>query len=92
MSHYREVLGDRMIEVAYEDVVENMEFEAKRLIKYLGLDWQDVSLDFHKQKTAVTTASATQVREKVHSRSVGKWKRFEEELTEMYEILNAQNT
>lgn len=92
MSHYREVLGDRMIEVAYEDVVENMEFEAKRIINYLGLDWQDISLDFHKQKTAVTTASATQVREKVHSRSVGKWKRFEEELTEMYEILNAQNT
>ncbi|MDG1438193.1 MAG: sulfotransferase, partial [Emcibacteraceae bacterium] len=88
MAHYREVMGDRMIEVSYEDVVGNMEYEARRLIDYLGLDWQDASLDFHKQKTAVTTASATQVREKVHSRSVGKWKYFEEELTEMYNIIN----
>ncbi|MCC3862111.1 tetratricopeptide repeat-containing sulfotransferase family protein [Pseudemcibacter aquimaris] len=87
MKHYRDIMGDRMIEVAYEDVVDNMEFEARRLIKYLGLEWQDASLEFHKQKTAVTTASATQVREKVHSRSVGKWRRFENELKEMYTII-----
>ncbi|MBT5074947.1 MAG: tetratricopeptide repeat protein [Kordiimonadaceae bacterium] len=88
MSHYREVLGDRMIEVAYEDVVSDMEGQARRLTNYLGLEWQDASLEFHKQKTAVTTASATQVREKVHSRSVGKWRQFEKELFVMQEILN----
>lgn len=92
MGHYREVLGDRMIEVAYEDVVENMEFEARRLINYLGLEWQDASLEFHKQKTAVTTASATQVREKVHNRSVGRWRHFEKELSEMYEIISNSTT
>ncbi len=87
MDHYREVLGDRMIEVAYEDVVADMETQARRMVDYLGLDWQDASLEFYKQKTAVTTASAAQVREKAHSRSVGKWKRFEEELAPMKNIL-----
>ncbi|PCI34446.1 MAG: sulfotransferase [Alphaproteobacteria bacterium] len=87
MDHYRGLLGDRMIEVAYEDVVGDMEGEARRLVTYLGLDWQAASLDFHTQKSAVTTASATQVREKAHSRSVGRWRQFETELTEMHEIL-----
>lgn len=87
MDHYRAVLGDRMIEVTYEDVVANMEDEARNLVEKLGLEWQDASLEFHKQKTAVTTASAAQVREKVHNRSVGKWKYFEEQLMEMKNIL-----
>lgn len=87
MAHYRTVLGDRMIEVAYEDVVTDMEPQARRLVKYLGLDWQDASLKFHKQKTAVTTASSIQVREKTHSRSVGRWRQYETELSTMFEIL-----
>jgi len=88
MDHYRSVLGDRMLDVAYEDVVADMEGQARRLINFVGLDWQDVSLEFHKQKTAVTTASAAQVREKAHSRSVGKWHRFEDELAPMKKILS----
>lgn len=87
MEHYRGVLGNRMIDVAYEDVVENMEFEARRLVDYLELDWQNASLDFHKQKTAVTTASAAQVREKAHNRSVGRWRQYEDELSLMKEII-----
>lgn len=87
MEHYRTVMGDRMIDVAYEDVVADMESQARRLTDFLGLKWQDASLEFHKQKSAVTTASATQVREKAHSRSVGRWRQYEDELTTMYEIL-----
>lgn len=87
MEHYRKVLGDKMIDVAYEDVVADMEGQSRRLINYLELDWQDASLEFHKQKTAVTTASAAQVREKAHSRSVGRWRQYENELTIMKEII-----
>lgn len=86
MDHYRAVLGDRMIEVAYEDVVEDMEGQARRLMNFLELDWQDASLEFHKQKSAVTTASAAQVREKTHSRSVGRWRQFENELSVMQKV------
>lgn len=88
MDHYRTILGDRMIDVAYEDVVDNMEGQARRLTDFMGLEWQNASLEFHKQKTAVTTASSTQVREKTHSRSVGRWREYENELADMHKILN----
>lgn len=87
MEHYRTVLGGRMIDVAYEDVVADTEGQARRLTDFMGLEWQDASLEFHKQKTAVTTASSTQVREKAHSRSVGRWRQYENELSIMHEIL-----
>lgn len=89
MEHYTEVLGDKMHTVAYEDVVADTEGEARKLIEFLELEWQDASLDFHKQKTAVTTASAAQVREKAHTRSVDKWRKFEDELAPMLEIITA---
>lgn len=88
MAHYKEVLGDRMHTVAYEDVVADTEGEARDLINFLELEWQDASLSFHKQKTAVTTASAAQVREKTHSRSVGRWMRYESELAQMKAIID----
>jgi len=88
MEHYRPVLGGRMLDVAYEDVVADMEPQARRMIDFLGLEWQDASLSFHKQKTAVTTASAAQVREKTHSRSVGRWMRYEKELAPMTAIIS----
>ncbi len=87
MDHYRVVLGDRMIDVAYEDVVADMETQARRLVDYLDLNWQDASLEFHKQKTAVTTASASQVREKIYSGSVGRWRKYDNELTVMKSII-----
>jgi tetratricopeptide (TPR) repeat protein len=87
MEHYHSMLGDRLHVISYEDTVENMESEARKMIEFLELDWQNASLEFHKQASAVTTASAAQVREKTHSRSVGKWKRFEKELMPMQKIL-----
>ena len=86
MEHYNILLGERMYEISYENVVANFEPEARRLINFLGLDWQEASLEFHKQKGAVTTASAAQVREKTHSRSVERWRHFEKELAPMKNI------
>lgn len=88
MEHWRAVLGNRMLDVHYEDVVENLEQNARNIIDFLGLEWQEAVLDFHTQKAAVTTASAAQVREKAHSRSVGRWQKYEEFLGPMKKVLN----
>ena len=40
----------------------------------------DACLEFHKQKTAVATASAVQVRQPAHTRSIGRWRRYERQL------------
>jgi tetratricopeptide (TPR) repeat protein len=90
MENWRQVLRNRMLDVVYEDTVQNLEENAKNIIDFIGLEWQDACLDFHKQEGAVTTASAVQVREKAHNRSVGRWQKFEGFLDPVKRILNEE--
>jgi len=87
MDHWRAVLPGRFIDVAYEDVVDDVEREARRLIEYLGLPWEDACLEFHRNSASVSTASAVQVREPVHRRSVARWRRYEVQLQPMISAL-----
>ena len=88
MEHWRGVVGDRMLDVSYEETVHDLEPHARRLIDFLGLEWEPACLDFHKQSGAVSTASAAQVRQPAHTRSVGRWKRYENQLEPIINILN----
>jgi hypothetical protein len=81
------LLPGRFIDVVYEDVIADFETQARRLIAYLELPWQDACLDFHSHSGAVTTASAVQVREPVHARSVARWRRYENELAPTIAVL-----
>lgn len=76
MEHWRKVLPGKFYEIKYEDLTANQEEETRKLIEYCGLEWEDACLDFHKNKRAVKTASAYQVRQKMHSKSVDLWKRY----------------
>ena len=88
MDVWRERFGDRFLDVSYERTVAALEPEARRMIGYLGLDWNDAVLEFHKSRHAVSTASAVQVREPVHSRSVGRWLQYETQLQAMLAVLD----
>jgi Flp pilus assembly protein TadD len=75
MAHWREVLPPGvLLEVCYEEMVANFEPTARALIAHCGLDWHPDCLAFDRNVRAVTTASALQVREPVHDRSVGRWR------------------
>lgn len=89
MAHYRAEFGDRFFEIDYEAVAANPDTSARALIDYLELPWSDACLAFHEQKAAVTTASAVQVREPAHTRSVGRWLAYREELEPLMEELRA---
>lgn len=89
MGVYRERFSDRFHEVSYESLVGNTESTAKSVFAYLGLSWEDSCLDFHKYHGAVSTASAVQVREPTHTRSVGRWRRYEKHLQPMLAQLKA---
>ena len=80
METWRERFGDRFFDIAYEDVARDIEPNARAMIDYLGLPWNDACLEFHKQKTAVATASAVQVRQPAHTKSIGRWRRYERQL------------
>ncbi len=66
-----------MLEVRYEEIVENPEVEVRRLLEWLGLDWEAACLNFHESPRPVRTASVVQVREPVYRRSVGRWKAYD---------------
>jgi hypothetical protein len=81
MDHWRSVLpADSFIEVQYEDIVADMESEAKRLIRALGLKWNSACLSFYKNERKIRTASVTQVRQPIYKTSVERWRHYEKHL------------
>jgi len=81
MDHWRSVLpADSFIEVQYEDIVADMEGEAKRLIRALGLKWNAACLSFYKNERKIRTASVTQVRKPIYKSSVERWRHYEKHL------------
>jgi len=87
MNHWRELLGRRLIEVEYESLVADQEGQTRRLLDRLGLEFEESCLRFDENKAASTTASSVQVRQKVHTGSVNKWKRFEKQLKPLRDYL-----
>jgi tetratricopeptide (TPR) repeat protein len=89
---WRSVLPGPVLEISYEALVADMETESRRLIEFLGLEWDQACLAFHKTERPVTTASTLQVRQPIFSSSIGKWRRYETHLGPMLRILGGQDT
>jgi len=93
MAHWRKVLPpERFIEVDYEAVVEDLEGQARRLIEFLGLPWDEAVVDFHKTKRPVRTASVNQVRQPLFKSSVGRWKPYANRLKSLTDALGPRET
>ncbi len=80
MVLWRERFAGRFFDIAYEDTARDLEPNARALVEFLELPWEDACLHFHTQEAPVTTASAVQVREPAHTRSIGRWRRYEKQL------------
>jgi tetratricopeptide (TPR) repeat protein len=80
MEHWRKVLPVPMLENDYEQLVADQESESRRLVDWIGLDWHPKCLEFDKLQRLVKTASVTQVRQPMYSRSVGRWRHYEKTL------------
>ncbi|MEO7865631.1 MAG: tetratricopeptide repeat protein, partial [Sphingomicrobium sp.] len=77
MDYWKEVLPkDFITTVVYEDVVADTEKEAKRLIEFLDLPWNNKCLEFHKSDRPVKTASVAQVRKPIYKSSVKRWAKY----------------
>jgi tetratricopeptide (TPR) repeat protein len=78
MDHWKSVLPSAaMLEVSYEDVVNDVEGQARRLIEYCGLPWDDRCVSFHQTRRPVKTASAVQVRQPLFRSSLQRWRKYE---------------
>jgi hypothetical protein len=91
MRTFRERFGDRFFEVDYESLVNKPEETVRSVLQYIGLSWNDACLKYFEREPGTTTASAHQVREAPHQRSVGHWRNFEEQLRPVAAILGESN-
>jgi len=91
MAHWRRVLPpERMLEIRYEEVVADVEKQARRIISHCDLAWDDRCLSFHQTDRPVRTASATQVRQPIYKSAVGRWKVYEQYLGPLLDALQAR--
>lgn len=87
MAHWQRVLPGRILRVSYEALVGDQAGTTRQLLDHCGLSWQDACLAFERNPQASTTASAVQVREKIYSSSIGKWRHYSDELQPLVERL-----
>lgn len=87
MQHWEAVLPGVIHRVQYESLVADIEREARLLVDHCGLDWQSRCLAFYENPDASLTASTVQVRKPVYSSSVGKWRRFRDQLAPLVTLL-----
>lgn len=81
MQHWHDVLPPGiMIDVHYEDLVRDIEGQARRILSHIGLPWDDACLRFYEKDRPVSTASFVQVRQPAYTKSMGRWRRFERHL------------
>jgi tetratricopeptide (TPR) repeat protein len=75
MAHWRSVLPHGvLLEVQYENVVDDLETNARRILEHCGLPWDDACLAFHELQRPVRTSSVAQVRQPLYRTSVGRWR------------------
>jgi len=92
MMHWRAILpADRFLEVSYEAVVAGIETEARRIVAFCGLPWDDACLAFQGARRAVHTASAFQVRQPLYNTAIGRAQRFAPHLEPLVTALAAGN-
>jgi tetratricopeptide (TPR) repeat protein len=84
MEHWRNVLPSPYLDVDYEETVEDTEGVARRIVKWCGLEWEPRCLSFYETQRPVRTASAAQVRRPIYKSSVGRWKNYEQSLSELF--------
>jgi tetratricopeptide (TPR) repeat protein len=87
LNHWREVLPSTMLEIDYEALVADQETQTRRLIEWLGLEWNPACLAFYRGDRLVRTASVSQVRQPVYRQSVERWRRYEEALAPLLKKL-----
>ncbi|MCG8490935.1 MAG: sulfotransferase [Sneathiellales bacterium] len=88
MAHWEKVFPDKFLTVQYEDTVADIEQQARRILNYCDLDWEEKCLEFHKTKRSVHTASSSQVRRPIYKDSVGRYERYGDLLKPLLEVLS----
>jgi hypothetical protein len=87
MDHWHAVLPGKVLTVQYETLVNNFDVEVRRLLEHCGLPFEEACLRFYETERPVRTASSEQVRQPIHTRSIGFWRNYDDNLDQLKEVL-----
>lgn len=77
MDYWKEVLPEgSILDVRYEQLVEDPETQARRMLEACGLEWDPGVLEFFKKKGVVQTASIAQARQPIYRSSRMRWMNY----------------
>jgi tetratricopeptide (TPR) repeat protein len=92
MDHWRAVLPPAtLLEVPYESLVSDPEPWTRRMLDFVGVPWNSRCLEFHKVERSVITASRWQVRQKIHTQSIARWRRYEKYVSPLRSLLGCRD-
>jgi tetratricopeptide (TPR) repeat protein len=80
MHHWHSVFPGEILEINYEDVVSDTEGSARKMLDYIGVEWEAQVLSFDELDRPVKTASVWQVRQPIYKTSTAKWMRYRDHL------------
>lgn len=89
MDHWQATMPGVIHTVSYEVLVADQIGETRKLLEYCGLEWQEACIDFHRNSSPTTTASAAQVRRRLYDSSVSQWRSYAAPLAELNRQLRA---
>lgn len=87
MEHWKAVLPIPIMDVQYEELIEQPRAWVESILRFCGLDWEDACLNFHESKRLAVTASYDQVRRPLYKSSVARWKNYARQLEPVNRIL-----
>jgi len=87
MAHWHAIAPGRILDVNYEDMVSDPDTTARRLMSYCNLSYDAAQIRVESNATPVSTASSAQVRQPIHRKNIGGWKRYGAQLAPLQELL-----
>lgn len=91
MAHWKVLYPHDILDFDYDEFVREPEPALRRLLGFLGLDWDPRCLEFHTLRNTVKTASYWQVRRPLYVDASGRWKRYAAHLGPLLQALHAAN-
>lgn len=91
MAHWKNNLQLSMLNIKYEDLVQDQNRTCRKLIDYCGLEWDERCLSPHKNRRAIATSSFSQVRAEIYSTSIERWRHYDKHLGALRKALDDHN-
>ena len=89
MTHWQLTLPEgAILEVLYEDLIDDPETWSRKMLEFVGLEWEPACLDFHLASRTITTFSKWQARQKINKSSVDRWRNYERYLGPLLSLVS----